>query len=806
MNYIRNHAGQIISILALFAILSISVLLNFYNLGSYPFNPDESVYSAQAAIWAGHDSYKDNFLLFSRSATNFQVHQVFVGAFFKLFGVSEYVARLPSAIFGVLTVLLIFVLADTLFNRRTALLSSFFAATNNYLIHFNRQDHLEATLILFLMISTLLFVKWHKTKKDYYFYSFLLSTLIMVMIKVIILLPFGILVIYLLYTEGEYKNFITMLTKPLSIIIILLTLVYTFYYIYWIVGIDNYINTLTYAVGRQSKQYSTFYIDVVILFMGYAIPTLAILGILSAAQTRNKEDIFISIWAISVVLFFTYYPLQGYSYVLPAVPAVAMLCARVFDRLMNSVKVPIPILIVLLLAIPASTQSSMYYPYNTLSSVSNMDISIIDRFDPIRYIAIEDAASWLHSNVDKNSGILVYTFADQHNMAYYSGLRTYTVKNYPGFYMPVNGTAKIIWDPVDSYSLIKSGDIDYVFFTEETNISKNLVSLNKNDGIKYDLVYYKSYITPSWYLGGSLNVSIFKITRPKIAEMNKINASSFSIVALSDTQSYALNNPYIFKSQVQWMKDNKDNLNIKFFIHLGDVTQSGKLTGEFDTIVNISDTLNGIIPYMVAIGNHDYNDIPSRDSSTFDTYFSYEKYKNYSWFGGNYPSNGSKNTYALFSASGEDFLVMGLDMCPTDDDLNWSNGVIGSYPNRKVILYTHSYLNNGGARHTAACYSLGVVGNEGEDMWTKLVKNHDNIIMVLSGHNFGSAEKVDYINSMPITQILADYEGLENGGDGYLRLYTFTPSARRVDVYTYSPYLNTYLQSANDQFSFTYGK
>lgn len=805
-DYIRKHTKQILTILGLCCILSISILLNFYNLDNYPLNPDEGVYSAQAAIWAGHNEFRDNFLLFSRSATNFQVHQVIVGAFFKFMGVSEYVARLPSAIFGVLTVLLVFILADTLFNRRTALLSSFFVATNNYLIHFNRQDHLEASLIFFLVLSILLFVKWHNTKKDYYFYAFLLATLVTIMIKVIILLPFGILIIYYLYAENESDNFAKMMTRPLSIIIMLLALAYTLYYIYWIVGIENYINTLIYATGRQSKQVSTFYIDVIKLFMGYAIPIIAIIGIINAAQTRNKGDIFISIWAISVLIFFTYYPLQGYSYILPAIPAVAMLCARVFDRLMGLVKIPIFIIIVLLLAIPASTYSSMYYPYNTLSSVTNTDPSIIERFDPIRYVAIKDASSWLKDNANKSSGILVYTFADQHNIAYYSGLRTYTIKNYPGFYTPVNGTAQIIWDVPDSYDLIKSGEVDYVLFMEEDNITKNLISLNKEYGIKYDLAYYNSYVTPEWYRGGSLNVSIFKISRPKINEMNRINASSFSIVVVSDTQAYSKNSPYIFKSQIEWIKNNKDNLNIKSFVLGGDTVQSGRLTGEFDTMSNILSTLDGSVPYLVAIGNHDYNDLPSRDSTTFDKYFGYVKYQNYSWFGGHYPENGKENSYMLFSASGEDFLVMTLDICPSDDSINWANNVISSYPNRKVILFDHSYLNDDGTRQTMVCYNLRAAGNNGEDIWNKLVGNHENMVLVISAHKAGMAKRIDYVNGQPITQILADYEILDNGGDGYLRFYTFTPSEKRVDVFTYSPYRNEYSSLPDDQFSFIYEK
>jgi len=61
-----------------------------------------------------------------------------------------------------------------------------------------------------------------------------------------------------LYSEKEYENFINMMKKPLSIIIMLLVLAYTFYYIYWTVGIENYINTLTYATedNRNKCQHS----------------------------------------------------------------------------------------------------------------------------------------------------------------------------------------------------------------------------------------------------------------------------------------------------------------------------------------------------------------------------------------------------------------------------------------------------------------------------------------------------------------------------------------------------------------------
>ena len=81
----------------------------------------------------------------------------------------------------------------------------------------------------------------------------------------------------------------------------------------------------------------------------------------------------------------------------------------------------------------------------------------------------------------------------------------------------------------------------------------------------------------------------------------------FSIVVLPDTQVYAQAYPKHFYTQTQWVADQAEVLNIKYVIHLGDITESN-IPIEWDVSRRAMDTLNGTVPYALALGNHDYGD------------------------------------------------------------------------------------------------------------------------------------------------------------------------------------------------------
>jgi len=73
--------------------------------------------------------------------------------------------------------------------------------------------------------------------------------------------------------------------------------------------------------------------------------------------------------------------------------------------------------------------------------------------------------------------------------------------------------------------------------------------------------------------------------------------------------------------------------------------------------------------------------------------------------------------------------------------------------------------------------------------------------LVFSGHYVGAARVTGIGNSgNKVFQLLSNYQGMDEGGKGYLRLVKFDPSYNKVSVKTYSPYLNSYLDDDDNEF------
>ena len=99
------------------------------------------------------------------------------------------------------------------------------------------------------------------------------------------------------------------------------------------------------------------------------------------------------------------------------------------------------------------------------------------------------------------------------------------------------------------------------------------------------------------------------------------------------------------------------------------------------------------------------------------------------------------NWYRLQTIGQTDYLFLALDFGPDDDVLRWADGVCEQYPERRVIVVTHGYLNNGGVllkRGEDYVCDGGMAyhgaKNGGIEMWDKCFKKHKNIVMVLCGH------------------------------------------------------------------------
>ena len=93
--------------------------------------------------------------------------------------------------------------------------------------------------------------------------------------------------------------------------------------------------------------------------------------------------------------------------------------------------------------------------------------------------------------------------------------------------------------------------------------------------------------------------------------------------------------------------------------------------------------------------------------------------------------------------------------------------------------------------------------NDGQDTWDKLLRRHESAMLVFNGHFLGAANNVGRGNEgNTVYQMLSNYQQMDEGGGGYLRLVRCDPSNRRVSVKTYSAHLDSYLTDPANEFAF----
>ena len=246
------------------------------------------------------------------------------------------------------------------------------------------------------------------------------------------------------------------------------------------------------------------------------------------------------------------------------------------------------------------------------------------------------------------------------------------------------------------------------------------------------------------------------------------------------------------------------------------------------------------VPFGVAPGNHDYDAMwsvagyrpnlrkhPSKMTMTpedlgmlhvggldnFRAVFGADSvfFKDQPWYIDSFA--GGANSAQSFSAGGYTFLHIALQMQAPDEALAWADSVIAENFGVPTIVTTHDYLAADGERRANPIIDLDRVDpdrhNNAEELWSKFIRNHDQIFLVLCGHHHGQGLRVE-ANAFgnPVHQILADYQdrgqiGIDAGqapnrltgkpvgiGDGWYRLMHFDLNRKSpsITVRTYSSY------------------
>lgn len=305
-----------------------------------------------------------------------------------------------------------------------------------------------------------------------------------------------------------------------------------------------------------------------------------------------------------------------------------------------------------------------------------------------------------------------------------------------------------------------------------------------------------------------------------IDKEEKPAGDEFSIAILPDTQYYTSEKHggknEMFIAQTKWIAENAKKENIKFVIHLGDISDDGeKFPVQWENAWAAMSILEKPqtdypqgIPYGMAVGNHDQtkSQFPlTGKTDHYNKYFGINHFKDRKWYGGHYRDNNDSH-YDLFEAGGVKMLVIFLEYDSYDEDIEglnkWAGTVLEKYADRKAILVSHSFIHFNAKTGTNE-KGFPKFSKQGQRRIDRL-KSYPNVFLTLSGHvgDNGEGYRQDGIAGNVIKSLLSDYQSRPEGGHGLMRVMTFSKSKDLISVKTFSPFTGEKEEDADSKFTF----
>ncbi|UCE58164.1 MAG: DNRLRE domain-containing protein [Phycisphaerales bacterium] len=271
------------------------------------------------------------------------------------------------------------------------------------------------------------------------------------------------------------------------------------------------------------------------------------------------------------------------------------------------------------------------------------------------------------------------------------------------------------------------------------------------------------------------------------------SGEDFTIIQLPDLQNMTTSYPHIWEAMTDWIVANKDALNVRYVASVGDLVNTASVEQQwinadigFSKLEDpLTTSLADGIPYGTSVSNHDQspNGSPDGDSTLmYNQYFGISRFLGRAYYGGHYPVENNDNSYTFFSASGMDFIVVNLeyDTSPDTDVLDWADGLLKTYSNRRAIVVAHYLMEIG----LDASF-----GTQGQATYNAL-RDNPNLFLMLCGHRHGEGLRTDVFEGRTVHTILSDYQDVASGGNGWLRILQFSPANDTITVTTYSPWLD----------------
>ncbi len=344
----------------LFSIIAVlSAVLVFVNLGKNHLIPyDEAIYAEISKnMLSSGDFIVPQWIPMTNWFEKPPLYMWMMSLPMSALGVIPLAARLPSAIMGFLTILMVYFAARKMFNRTTGFISALVLLTTTQYLYYSRTAMTDVTLTFFITAALFSYIFIRGRKGNVLWLIPGIFTGFAVMTKGFVgLIPFAVIFlseIYLLATSQTKLK--TVFIAPASFLILGFLLISApwHFYMYKVFGME-FVNKYfvyhvwdraTSAIEDKGRPF-TWYL--IVLKVSMRLWFIALIGALPLtiynALKKKRIYAFLLIWALFVFLFFSAAKSKLVWYIIPLYPALAIIVGVFTERVLHFVMRKIKVL------------------------------------------------------------------------------------------------------------------------------------------------------------------------------------------------------------------------------------------------------------------------------------------------------------------------------------------------------------------------------------------------------------------------------------------------------------------------------
>jgi 4-amino-4-deoxy-L-arabinose transferase-like glycosyltransferase len=296
-------------------------VLRLWHINALGLNSDEAVYAGQAASIANDHALRNFFPIF-------RAHPLLFQAILSVpyhFGTSDFTGRFVTTLFGLATVVLVYLIGRNLYGRPAGVAAACVLAAMPYHVIVSRQILLDAPMTFFATLALYFVSGYAIHRRPTWLYAAGAAMGLTFLSKETGVLLLGSIYAFFALTPGvraRLRDFavalgvmaLTILPYPVSLAFAGKTATGEHY--------------LVWQLFRRANHGLLFYPEKIPSALGWLAIVAALAGFVLLRRRNSWRETLLVAWIVLPAAFLEVWPVKGYHYLLTCTPAVALLAGR----------------------------------------------------------------------------------------------------------------------------------------------------------------------------------------------------------------------------------------------------------------------------------------------------------------------------------------------------------------------------------------------------------------------------------------------------------------------------------------------